>query len=510
MGRLVRFMGRRVRGVWRFVFSRRMVWTLAILTSLLVVLYQYENWNGARELAEARKKMIARIGTDTYLDLLPEEVPEAENFYAIDEIKSWRVPSPGAAGGFKTVFPAERLLPVGVKLPKVIEEKGCHRLDMQDWLNQARADGKSVLGEKLAAGEILKGLGDGGGLIPKLAAGLSRPKSQIIPSRRFSVLEAGEDVASRKLPYMSQVFLFQKNMEIHLLAAALAEDAVRTRAIFGIMARLGDGFSGQHTLVSNLIFIALNNLLLQSANMALGCPSLQEQDLLEMQRWLEGVDDVSECESTMKAEALHIHGIFNYLKSSIEKGERDNSVLFGPQQSRAIGQSLRLLPVNWIDANNAFALELGLAYCGQAGEEVWRSGKQGTNMAAPQVAAASSLVHIPRWNFYIPNPRRVLGCIMTPAGSGIWKGAAENLFHRRCAILTCALHRHRLAHGGFPEKLAGLDAAFLPEPMKDPAKAGALLNYRKTERGFLLWSVGEDRNDDAGDAGKDWIWRHEK
>ena len=62
--RFARFLGRRIRGVWRFIFSRRMVWTLAIFASLLVLLYQYENWNGARELAEARKKMIARIGTE--------------------------------------------------------------------------------------------------------------------------------------------------------------------------------------------------------------------------------------------------------------------------------------------------------------------------------------------------------------------------------------------------------------------------------------------------------------
>jgi hypothetical protein len=35
------------------------------------------------------------------------------------------------------------------------------------------------------------------------------------------------------------------------------------------------------------------------------------------------------------------------------------------------------------------------------------------------------------------------------------------------------------------------------------------MNYRLTEKGFLLWSVGMDRVDDGGDAEKDWIWRHE-
>jgi len=167
-----------------------------------------------------------------------------------------------------------------------------------------------------------------------------------------------------------------------------------------------------------------------------------------------------------------------------------------------------MLPSGWMSSNHAFVIEGNLALCGDGGEENWRSGTAGINQVMSEMVSSWAI-----WksgDFSIPNPRRIVAVAMLPAISNLWKKAGENLFHRRCAILTCALHRHRLAHERFPGKLAELDAAFLAEPMKDPAKAGALLNYRKTERGFLLWSVGEDRNDDGGGVGKDWIWRHEK
>jgi len=83
-----------VRAFYRFTWHRRWVRVLLILGILLAIFYQYENRNGARELSAARQRMIARAGTDNYMDLLPQDVPEAENFYAIPEIRRWRVCSP--------------------------------------------------------------------------------------------------------------------------------------------------------------------------------------------------------------------------------------------------------------------------------------------------------------------------------------------------------------------------------------------------------------------------------
>ena len=61
----------------------------------------------------------------------------------------------------------------------------------------------------------------------------------------------------------------------------------------------------------------------------------------------------------------------------------------------------------------------------------------------------------------------------------------------------------------YSESLTALDPAILATPPADPAKADSAIHYRRTESGFLLWSVGDDRKDDGGTPDKDWLWRHE-
>ena len=273
------------------------------------------------------------------------------------------------------------------------------------------------------------------------------------------------------------------------------------------MLRLAEGIIADTTLVACLAGMYQYSITLKALNPGLQCASLRNADYGQVQEWLGAVNDMDALDRSFKAEASGAYQNYSHFKhQATGKGGKDLGVTlgYGPLMTLV----WRIAPRNWIEANNAFALTNNLVLCGNGGEESWRGIRSAVPGVARKIEAAASLFSVGLID--VPNPRRIIGCISFPHVSGVWEKAAENLFYRRCAILTCAMHRHRLAHGGFPEELANLDAAFLQEPMKDPAKAGALLNYRKTERGFLLWSVGEDRNDDGGDAAKDWIWRHER
>lgn len=81
------------------------------------------------------------------------------------------------------------------------------------------------------------------------------------------------------------------------------------------------------------------------------------------------------------------------------------------------------------------------------------------------------------------------------------------------AITVCALERHRLAHGGYPETLDALVPTFMPKLLPDLIN-GQPFHYRRTDDGwFLLYSVGEDGKDDGGvfrarkgDPIKDYPW----
>ncbi|GEM_PF-594747 len=85
------------------------------------------------------------------------------------------------------------------------------------------------------------------------------------------------------------------------------------------------------------------------------------------------------------------------------------------------------------------------------------------------------------------------------------------------ALVVCALERHRLAHGQYPETLAALSPRLLEKTPPDPI-GGQPLKYQCAAHGqFLLYSVGWNEKDDGGIAGRkdangfdadqgDWVW----
>jgi hypothetical protein len=74
-----------------------------------------------------------------------------------------------------------------------------------------------------------------------------------------------------------------------------------------------------------------------------------------------------------------------------------------------------------------------------------------------------------------------------------WAQAAVNL-----ARTACALERHRLAHGKYPETLDALAPQFIAKVPPDPI-GGQPLHYRLTDDGhFILYSVGWNEKDDGG------------
>ncbi len=83
----------------------------------------------------------------------------------------------------------------------------------------------------------------------------------------------------------------------------------------------------------------------------------------------------------------------------------------------------------------------------------------------------------------------------------------------RMAGLACALERHRIARGAYPDALDALIPEFLPKLPHDPCD-GQPFRYRLNEEGYLLYSIGTDRVDDSGKvndladqaSGPDWRW----
>lgn len=86
--------------------------------------------------------------------------------------------------------------------------------------------------------------------------------------------------------------------------------------------------------------------------------------------------------------------------------------------------------------------------------------------------------------------------------------------------VACALERHRLAHGQYPDDLNVLSPQFMSTLPHDPINGGPL-NYHRTQDGFALYSIGWNGTDDGGkvvpmkerdprpDPNQgDWVWGH--
>jgi len=67
----------------------------------------------------------------------------------------------------------------------------------------------------------------------------------------------------------------------------------------------------------------------------------------------------------------------------------------------------------------------------------------------------------------------------------------------RAARAGLAIERYRLAGGKLPETLADLVPTYLDAVPKDPFD-GREMRFRRLEKGYVVYSVGEDGNDDGG------------
>jgi hypothetical protein len=108
-----------------------------------------------------------------------------------------------------------------------------------------------------------------------------------------------------------------------------------------------------------------------------------------------------------------------------------------------------------------------------------------------------------------------------PVYQRAWQVTFKNLTLHQLVITAIALKRHELRHGNHPATLDALVPAFLPSLPRD-FMDGQPLRYRRNDGGsFLLYSVGDDLQDDSGDPtpeasqrddarhlwnGRDWVW----
>jgi hypothetical protein len=76
------------------------------------------------------------------------------------------------------------------------------------------------------------------------------------------------------------------------------------------------------------------------------------------------------------------------------------------------------------------------------------------------------------------------------------------------AVIACALERHLLVRGHYPETLEALRPEFAVRILNDPVNGRPMSYERENEHNYTLRSVGPNQVDDRKNrASDDWLWR---
>lgn len=483
-------------------WARWLFWAGICLASLLTLYYQWENRRSAKELRAAHARMLERVGTDDWMACAAHAVSDEQNYFALPVVEQWLHPN---GEGVKYTIPDNEFLPRGFIKPSIIEENAgsASRVDFTAW-----AAGRDLEGEKPAV-VMNRELGDGNGLLPQLAAGLSRPVSAWKPAQREAFSKAGANPYEAALPNVGNLNVTMRDLGLHLRAAAAAGDVVKTRSTALILLRLfPEASASQSWLVSALVSTAIHGLALEALQDALGHPSWDEEGLRKLQLQLGKINDLEVVERGMIMELLTGFGAGIYIRETCRKGwaatkglrfSSDDGSWYKPTEGIMTRLGYVYGPVGWHDANIAFFVKTYLDMLGPKGESAWMDGRTRGDVLKKQ--RDEEYRHLD-WNM-----RRKIGALALPNIGNLFDAAARVLFRRRCLIIACALEKHRMKHGSFPVSLDAVLDDLKPFPINDPARPKQMPGYRLEPGGYLLWSAGPDAKDDGGAKDKDMLWR---
>jgi len=480
-------------------WTRRLLWTCVCFLSLITALWQWENWRSARELAAAHRRVVERLGTDDPMAFMPPKVADEQNYFANPVLESWlRVTNP-ETGRMKYTPPAKALLPKAFIIPETFEQEDgeTERLDLNSWFKK-----RGIQTNEAPAVVLARELGDGNGLLPKLAEGLNKPFSIIKPGQQEAMEATRGNPWQTALPEFQNMTEFQRQLGLHLRSAALVGDSDKVANTALIMLRFSEA-PARGGMIGCLMPLGLHIITFDALHEALSHPAWTEESLGRLQLRLGQFDDLENHEKAHACEILMMFRALAHIRSHPDAlgdvtGNIPNTSSGAARMVESVFRlGMRHGPVGWHDANLAFYADCMLEQLGPPGRDAWL----GASSRDEKVKQWSNEAN--KW----PNPRRVFGVIALPNLGNITQVSAETLFHRRCLIIACALEKHRLRHGAFPASLDTVKDDLKLFSLDDPARPGSPLGYRLEKDGYLLWSAGPDALDDGGVKDKDWLWR---
>ncbi len=490
---------------------RRVLLVLASLLTLIALFYAVEGLRGMRVWRKTQAALEAKGEHLDWKSLAPPPVPDAENFALTPLFAPLfdRVPIPNAKPGEVRHKPRDQaahdrltnLKFSGNNPPSPGSWRLAQTNNLAAWQTHYR--GLTDFPTAPVAGQpgedVLLALSKFDPEMTELRAAARRPHARF-PLRY-------EDNFAMPIPHLSVLRRFSQIAALQATAhLSLGKtDAALEEIRLGF--RLADTVATEPVLISGLVQIAIIEHNLQPVWEGLARREWPEAQLRELDKLLAARDLLAAYPRAIRGEQAFCIGGIDLL--------RDNPQLaasaYGELSSPAWTAILSLAPSGWLDQNKAFTVNFHQEFSLPMIDLEKRRFRFDIYQRA---TAAEAELHT-------RHPYRILGGMLLPAVVNVGQKYAQSQTALDLARVACALERHRLKHGAFPETTAALIPDFLAQLPHD-LMSGEPLHYRRTADGnFVLYSVGFNQTDDGGEAALttdkppipdfkrgDWVWRY--
>jgi hypothetical protein len=451
---------------------------VAILATLAAIFYTEEDWRGKRAWENCKRDLEAKGAVLDWDKYIPPPVPDDQNFFKAPKMEEWFVKNPNATTN-------ELMMLV------------------------TNADKTATITDKVAAGNFLawsdqfqpdfdlmrEALKRPCAVIP---GNYSKPYEQPIPN--FVTMRA----LAQTLAQRAQCFLLLNRPEAALHELTLMHDVCRI---------LEKPPTGQpETLVEAMINVAITGLYIATVQEGFRMHAWQAPQLAAIQAQLTEINLPPWIAAAFQAEqAATCHAAELVQPSQISMiGLASTKPTIWKKIMDLPNHAIDLAPRGWVYQNMAVCARVIQIQKENVLDTNQNVIPRRTELAANEIAKTLD-------NHY--SPFYLLARIAVPNFTKAMQACAFNQTLANQAQIVCALERHHLAHGEYPEILDALVPQFI-EKIPHDIIGGQWLHYRRTENGkFLLYSIGWNETDDGGQVALkkdgsedreqgDWVWTY--
>ena len=492
------------------------------LLDAVVVFYAVENWRGAQRFADVKNRLEQRGVKLDWKTFAPSPIPDEQNaamhplLRPLCQYEQTRTPHP--EGGWTTTtrwLDSNGLRRVeNVSLPTGWRDNGKYfdaetnslqpPIDLARWQTCFRHDTNfpSPAQPCAPAQDVLLGLAKFEPELGELHEALRRPHC------RFPLHydERPSDMLLRHQACLRNLGRVLKLRAVAQLAAGEAEKALAdTQDIF----TLADGLKNEPVMISFLVRVAILRIGCSAIGEGLARQTWSETQLVRLQALLAKQEVLPGLELAIKGETASALQTLDSVRADggfvMYVHETENSNPHGCRQF----VSLRWAPRGWFEQNKA-----------TIAEHMFQRTMPALAPAARRVYPPTVQAEVAGRESMRPTPYSLLAFLCLPYIDSAIRRAAYAQTVVDETLLACALERHRLGTGRFPECLAALYPDYLPTAPHDVV-TGAPLRYRLSpDGGFLLWAAGWNEWDEEGLVSKtprgailieegDWVWERQ-